>query len=259
MLLSTNRHQQILDFVRDNRQATVAQLSQLVDVSETTIRRDLDKLQSMGQVRRVHGGAIALKRADPEPPALQRMDENAEVKQSIGVAAAALVEEGETIFLGSGTTTLAVAGCLPQGGSYTVVTNSLTILNALAGRPNVTLIVLGGLFRYSELSMIGHITERAMEELRADKVIMGIRAINSSDGLTNDSLSEAMTDRAIVSLGRQVIVVADHTKLGRVSTVLVAPIAAVDVIVTDSMAPADQVEAIRTAGVEVIIADEMPQ
>jgi DeoR/GlpR family transcriptional regulator of sugar metabolism len=187
------------------------------------------------------------------------MDENAEAKQSIGTAAAALVEEGETIFLGSGTTTLAVAGSLPQGGSYTVVTNSLTILNALAGRPNVTLIVLGGLFRYSELSMIGHITEHAMEELRADKVIMGIRAINSSDGLTNDSLPEAMTDRAIVNLGRQVIVVADHTKFGRVSTVLVAPIAAVDVIVTDGMAPTDQVEAIRTAGVEVIIADEMPQ
>ena len=259
MLLSTNRHQQILDFVRDNKQATVAQLSQLMDVSETTIRRDLDKLQSMGEVRRVHGGAIALKRADPEPPALQRMDENAEAKQRIGVAAAALINEGETIFLGSGTTTLAVAGSLPQGGSYTVVTNSLTILNALAGRPNVTLIVLGGLFRYSELSMIGHITEHAMEELRADKVIMGIRAINPQDGLTNDSLPEAMTDRAIVNLGRQVIVVADHTKFGRVSTVLVAPISAIDVVVTDSKAPADQVEAIRAAGVEVIIADETPQ
>jgi DeoR family transcriptional regulator of aga operon len=258
MLLSTNRHQQILDFVRDHKQATVAQLSQLVDVSETTIRRDLDKLQSMGQVSRVHGGAIALKRADPEPPALQRMDENAEAKKGIGIAAASLIQNGETIFLGSGTTTLQVAASLPDDGSLTVVTNSLTILNALAGRPNVTLIVLGGLFRYSELSMIGHITERAMEELRADKVIMGIRAINPQDGLTNDSLSEAMTDRAIVNLGRQVIVVADHTKFGRVSTVLVAPISAVDVIVTDSQAPADQLETIRSAGVEVIIADQNP-
>jgi len=258
MLLSTNRHQQILDFVLDNRQATVAQLSQLVDVSETTIRRDLDKLQSMGQVRRVHGGAIALKLADPEPPALQRMDENAEAKKGIGMAAASLIQNGETVFLGSGTTTLQVASSLPDDGSLTVVTNSLTILNALAGRPNVTLIVLGGLFRYSELSMIGHITERAMEELRADKVIMGIRALNSRDGLTNDSLSEAMTDRAIVNLGRQVIVVADHTKFGRVSTVLVAPISAVDVIVTDSQAPADELQTIRSAGVEVIIADQSP-
>jgi len=257
MLLTTSRRQQILDLVRDNGQARVAQLAQLLGVSQTTIRRDLRQLQNDQCLHRVHGGALALDRADPEPPILRRMNENAEAKKRIGAAAAALVQDGDTVFLGSGTTTLEIARNLLNSTNLTVVTNALTIVNAFAGRQDVTLIVIGGLFRNSELSMIGHIAEHALTELRADKVIMGIRAINPQDGLTNDSLPEAVTDRAIIELARETVVVADHSKFGKVSTALVAPISAIDIIVTDSLAPVDQLEAIREAGTRVIIADQM--
>jgi len=253
-LLSTKRQQQILRFIQDNQQATVAELSRLFDVSETTIRRDLDRLESMGNIQRTHGGALANERAAPEPPVLHRIAENAEEKAKIGRAAADLVQDGETIFLGSGTTTLEVARCLDTRDGLTVITNALSIVNVFAEKPSITMIVLGGLFRHSELSVIGHIAEQTLQELRADKIIMGIRAISLHDGLTNDYLPETMTDRAIINLTREVIVVADHTKFGRVSTSLVAPISSVDVIVTDTGAPPDQIKAIRNAGVRVITA-----
>jgi len=115
-------------------------------------------------------------------------------------------------------------------------------------------IVVGGLLRHSELSMIGHITEQVLRELHADKVIMGMRAIGVQDGLTNDYLPETMTDRAIINFSSEVILVADHTKFGKVSTALVAPVTSVNKIVTDTAAPPEIIEELKELGIEVILA-----
>jgi DeoR/GlpR family transcriptional regulator of sugar metabolism len=108
--------------------------------------------------------------------------------------------------------------------------------------------------RDSELSFIGHITEQALSEVRADKVIIGIRAISLEQGLTNDYLPETLTDRAILKSGRKTIVVADHTKCGVISTAFVAPLTAMHTLVTDSMTDPDFIESLKTQGVEVIVA-----
>src|SRR4051794_28712198 len=139
--LSIERQGQIERFIREHSRATVGELSQYFKVSEPTIRRDLDKLVSTGKVRRAHGGAIALEKAAPEPPVIQRMQESAEEKSRIGLAAAQLVKDGETIFLGSGTTTLEVARHLVDKKNLTVITNALTIANCLAANENITVIV----------------------------------------------------------------------------------------------------------------------
>ncbi|MCX7608787.1 MAG: DeoR/GlpR transcriptional regulator, partial [Anaerolineales bacterium] len=116
-----------------------------------------------------------------------------------------------------------------------------------------TLISLGGHLRESELSFIGHITEQALQEVRADKVLLGIRAISLEHGLTNDYLPETMTDRAILRVGREIILLADHTKFGRVATAWLASLEQIHTIITDSETPAGFVEELEQRGVRVIV------
>lgn len=250
--LKSERHDRIRQLIDDEGRATVPDLSRRFGVSEATIRRDLKELHVAGWIQRTHGGAVRIERATKEPPMLQRISEQHKEKRRIGSAAARRVRDGETIFLGSGTTVLELARALPEHLHLTVITNSLAIANELAGRPQIELIIIGGMFRQSELSMVGHIAEQAIRELRADRVFMGIRAIDATCGLANDFLPETMTDRAILGVASQVVVVADHTKFGRVSSNLVAPATAANVVITDDQAPMQVVAELRALGLEVL-------
>lgn len=251
---NVERQAEMLRYIEAQQRVSVAAIRERFAVSEATARRDLESLEASGAIRRVHGGALAARRAPPELPALDRTYEQADEKRRIGEAAAALVGDGETVFVSSGTTTLEAARALRERSGLTVITNSLPVLNMLAGAPGVQVVGLGGMLRRSEMSMIGHVTELALAELRADKVIIGIRAIDIEQGLTNDYLPETMTDRAILRIGRTVVVVADHTKCGRVSAALVAPIGAMHTLVTDEATPPDFRAALESRGVRVIIA-----
>jgi len=251
-LSNVERQERMLRFVEQRQRVTVADICDQFGVSVATARRDLEVLAERSSVRRVHGGALAIHRAPPELPALQRAGEQAAEKRRIGQAAAALVADGETLFLSSGTTTLEVARSLRSQRHLTVITNSLLALNELADTPEITLVGLGGLLRRSEMSFIGHITEQALAEVRADKVIIGIRAIDAEQGLTNDFLPETMTDRAIMRIAREVIVVADHSKCGRVSAAFVAPLSAMRTLVTDSGTPPEFVDALTAQGIRVL-------
>ena len=254
------RHNHIIRSLSRQPRITVSEICEQFGVSEATARRDLETLAGQGKLQRVHGGAISVLHAPPEPPMIQRQIEQAGEKIRIGYAAAGIVQDGETVFLGSGTTVLEVARHLwnnraqwhPRG--LTVITNSLPVINILAGVSEITLISLGGMLRQSELSFIGHITEQAIAEVRADKVILGIHALSLEHGLTNDYLPETMTDRAILHAGRQVILVVDHTKIGRVATALLAPIDSVHTIVTDPQTPQEFITAVESRGIQVILA-----
>ena len=158
------------------------------------------------------------------------------------------------MFLGSGTTVLEVARNLRDRKNLTVITNSLPVLNMLAGIKEIMVISLGGMLRESELSFIGHITEQALAEIRVDKVIMGTRGVSLEHGLTNDYLQETLTDRAIIKSGREVIIVADHTKVNRVSTVLLAPLKTMNTLLTDTKADKKFIHALKKQGIEVIVA-----
>jgi DeoR family transcriptional regulator, aga operon transcriptional repressor len=250
---ATDRQMRILDLIKGHGRISVADLCVQFAISEATARRDLDALAEEGLVERVHGGAIAAQRASPENPILRRTHEQEEEKRAIGQAAAALVMDGETVFLGSGTTVLAAAQCLADR-NITVITNSLPIINLLSEQANIALIALGGRLRESELSFIGHITEQAVVELRADKVIIGTRALNLEQGLTNDYLPETLTDRAILKIGSQVIIAADHTKFGRIATAFLAPLKTIQFLVTDRGADAGFIAELEARGVKVILA-----
>lgn len=249
---STERQAQILDLLTRQGGISVAEIVTQFSISEATARRDLETLAGAGKLQRVHGGALALHQAPPEPPILQREEWQSDEKQRIAKAAAELIQDGETIFLGSGTTVLEVARNLKTRKNLTVITNSLPVMNMFSGLHGIAVVALGGFLRKSELSFIGHITEQSIRDLRADKVIIGIHAISLEHGLTNDYLAETMTDRAILQMGQKVLLVADHTKFGLVSMSFVAPVENVNTIVTDTRVPNEIIDALRSKNVEVI-------
>jgi DeoR/GlpR family transcriptional regulator of sugar metabolism len=253
-LSSLERQESIIRLIEQHQRISLTQVCETFSISTATARRDLEALAEQGKIQRVHGGAIAARRDPPELPISQRVSDQPQEKQRIGQLAAHLVKNGETIFLGSGTTVLEVAHNLVDRRDLTVITNSLMVVNALAEAPDVTIVNLGGMLRRSEFSFIGHITEQALSEVRADKVIMGIRAIDPEQGLMNAYLPEAMTDRAILNVAREIIIVADHTKCGRASSAFLAPITTISTLITDQKAPPDFVEALQTQGIRVLLA-----
>ena len=248
------RQKQILSLLSRQGRLSVAEIVEQFSVSEATARRDLESLASEGKVQRVHGGAIAVEQAPPELPILERENEQADEKVCIGRVTAELISDNDSAFLGSGTTVLEVAKNLRDRKNLTVITNSLPVLNVLAGLKEITVISLGGQLRDSELSFIGHITEQALAEVRVNKVVMGTRGISLEHGLTNDYLQETLTDRAILKIGHEVIIVADHTKVKRVSTVLLAPLSAVHTFVTNEQADEKFIQSLKKQDINVILA-----
>ena len=251
---TAERQKQILSLLVQQGRLGVAEIVKQFSISEATARRDLDSLASQGKAQRVHGGVIAIEQAPPELPILQRETEQSDEKVRIGHIAAGLVVDNETVFLGSGTTVLEVARNLKKRKNLTVITNSLPVLNVLTGIKEITVICLGGMLRDSELSFIGHITEQALAEVRVDKVIMGTRGVSLEHGLTNDYLQETLTDRAILKIGREVIIVADHTKVNRIATALLAPLETMQTFVTDSKADQNFLQRLKKQKIKIVVA-----
>ena len=255
-MLKEERQQRILNTLRESRQVTVVELSHRFGVSEVTIRRDLRELDAQGELQRAHGGAVAATPAPPEPPVVQRLLQGEHCKECIGRAAADLVADGESIFIGSGSTTAYVARHLVDRQSLTVVTNALNVATELATAAGVTVVVTGGMMRASELSLVGHITEQSLREVRVDKVIMGMQAVSLEAGLTNDYLPEVMTDRTIIEMAPELIVVADHTKFGKVASAYIAPVERITTLVTNPEISPEIISQLEGMGIQVIVAAE---
>jgi DeoR/GlpR family transcriptional regulator of sugar metabolism len=252
-VLKEARLDRILDLVATRGQVTVAELNAVLRVSEATIRRDLDSLSQRGWVRRAHGGAVRVTSAEREPPLAERESALAGEKERIGRAAARMVRPGERIFLCSGTTVATMAPHLRELPDLTVITNSLPVINQLADRGDLELIVIGGVFRHTERSMISQVAEQMISEFRVDTVFMGVRALDPAHGLTADSIAEASTDRAILQIAERRVILADHSKFRRFSTVALAPLDAIHAVVTDTIDDELRDE-VAAASVEVVVA-----
>lgn len=256
--LDADRRQQLVAYVDQVQRATVPELSRRFGVSEATIRRDLVQLSRRGLLERAHGGAVPRRfrhgEAFPEPPILDRAALLTEEKRRIGRAAAETVEDGETILITGGTTTAHVVPHLAGRVGLTVITNNLNIANLLAPLPQITVVMIGGVLRHSELSLLGAITEDGLRNLRAQRLFIGSSAIAVDYGLSADDLAEVQTDRAIMAVCRHITVLADHSKFGRVRTVRVIPMERIDCVVTDRGTEAEHLAALRELGVHVIVA-----
>ena len=174
-------------------------------------------------------------------------------KNRIGKAAAALINEGDTIFISSGTTSYQAAKHLINRKNLTIISNSLPVINLLSQNPELNIIVLGGVLRHSEQSLVGSAAEEMIGNFRADKVIMGVRAIHCEHGLTNYAMQETQIDRQIIKITRNIIIVADHRKFGNIAPHFLAPLSSVSHLITDSISE-EKGRVFKEKGINLIIA-----
>jgi DeoR/GlpR family transcriptional regulator of sugar metabolism len=252
-MLKEERRLEIARLLAENKVVRVADLSARFQVTTTTIRRDLQKLTQEGRLKRTYGGATALElehvRNFQEAKAVPLL----EVKRRIGRAAAALVGEGDTISLQAGSTTLQVARSLKGRRGITVLTNDLDIAWELAQSSGITVNLTGGILREGSRILVGPLAEQTVAQVHVDKAILGVTAVSLQEGLTNLDLLDAQIKKAMIQAADEVIVVADHTKFGKVHFARVASLSAIQKLVADDgIAPAD-LAALRARGIEVIV------
>ena len=250
------RHQLVCDAVQATGRVRVAGLASRLNVSEMTIRRDLEELEARGALTRVHGGAVSNISRSFEPGFAVRSMQHVDAKRQIGEAAAALLRDGETVIIDAGTTTLHVARSLRRDIRIRALALSLFIADELADMPNVTLMIPGGQVRKHERSFVGPATTAMVEQLTFDTTFVTVGGVDVDAGFTEYEFDDAETKKAALKSARRKVVVADSSKLGAVSFVRLSRTSDIDILITDSAAPLDTVDALRAAGVDVIVARE---
>lgn len=228
----------------------MAEIADHLAIGTATVRRDLERLAREGRLVRTYGGAALGARGLADPEA----GEATAQKRAIGAAAAGMVSDGQTIVISSGSTTLELARRLTTRRRLTVITNTLDVAEVLIDCEGIELIVLGGVVRPRMHSLLGHLTELAANELRADTLFMGIPAISLEHGLMSDHLPEILGDRAMRRMVREVVVLADSRKFERVAPAYVFGLDEVSTIVTDSGIPDVVRAALEERQVEVFVA-----
>lgn len=226
-------------------------------VSEVTIRADLTALAREGRAVRVHGGAMPADSLVRESPVESTRDERAAAKRAIGAAAAALVRSGDCVFLDAGSTALAVAEELLQRRELhdvVVVTSALPIALTLeAGVPRLSVVVTGGTLRPLQHSLVNPFAAPMLAALRFDLALIGCNGVHSEHGVTNVNLPEAEIKSLVMRAAKRRVVVADGGKLGRVEPAVICPLAGIDTLLTAGESPAGELEALRGAGLDVVV------
>jgi DeoR family fructose operon transcriptional repressor len=246
------RHQQIVARARADGRVEVLALARELDVTAETVRRDLSALERHGLLRRVHGGAIPVERLGFERDLSDRESLLVTEKDRIAKAALDEVPDGGSLILDAGSTTVRLAQALPTDRELTVVTHALAVATALAGRPGLTLHVVGGTVRGRTMAAVGSWALRDLAEIHADVAFVGTNGLTVEHGLTTPDLAEATVKRGLISAARRVVVLADHTKFGRADFAHVAALSEVDTVVTDSAVEPELADEVQAAGPTVV-------
>jgi DeoR/GlpR family transcriptional regulator of sugar metabolism len=255
-LLPSERRRQLQERLARDRVLEVPELAELLQVSQATVRRDLERLEREGQLQRVRGGAVVPTGLGDtaEPMHREKVRAQAAAKQAIARCIAARVRPGDVIALDSGTTTLAIAMALRTLEYATVITTDLQIAVALADTAGIDVIIVGGSVRRGLYTVVGPLAERTLEALNVGTAYVGADAIDLERGVTNASLSEVAVKRALLASARERVLVADHSKFDHVSLAEVAKLDRFDEIVTDAQLPPAVVERYRAAGSQLTLA-----
>ncbi|WP_116245479.1 DeoR/GlpR family DNA-binding transcription regulator [Nocardiopsis sp. FIRDI 009] len=256
-MLAARRQELILERIRRTGAVRVNELVEGFAVSDMTIRRDLDALESRGEVRKVHGGAVSTGPARTEEPGFEAKATRQEAeKRAIARAAADLVEPHSAVGLSAGTTTAAVAECLVDTPGLTVVTNSPRVADVLhrSPRSDRTVALTGG-FRTPSDALVGPLALASVRGINLDVLVLGVHGMQERAGFTTPNLMESETDRALVDSAATLVVVADHTKWGTVGISTIAPLDRCDVLVTDAGLDARAREILAERVGRLVVAD----
>jgi DeoR family fructose operon transcriptional repressor len=249
--LATKRHDNLRELIRGSGVIRVEEICRRLDISPATVRRDLDQLEAAGAIRRVHGGAVSVESRLEEPLFDDKASIAAREKNRIAEAALKFVENGDTIYLDGGSTVLEFARLLRERTNITVVTNSLRAAHELAGR-GPRLILIGGELRRLSQTMVGPLTRFALQELHVDKAFMGTIGLTLKEGLTTTDPSEAFTKEFVMSRARQVILLADSAKAGKVSFARAGKIENVHVLITDKQLDKTFAKELTKTGIKLV-------
>ena len=251
--VSTNqRRDSILELLKTQGMVTVSELSGIFGISEVTIRSDLTDMEHAGMLRRIHGGAVSTKRAYYEMSLNDRMVINKDEKTRIAKACASLIKDGDTLMIDSGTTTQYLARELAERANLTVVTNALLVAQEFVYNRSVNVILLGGNLDLQYQFAYGNEAVSQLRRYRADKAIIATDGISAEHGLTTFHHQEIELSRLMIERSNEVIVVADHSKIGKEGFTNIAGISGVDVLVTSKCGDnKQQLDAFRKAGIIV--------
>lgn len=251
-MYAAERQRAMLERARADGRVEVAALAESLGVTVETVRRDLTALERQGALRRVHGGALPVERLPLEPTLETRELQSTLEKRRIAARAASEIPQGGSVILDAGTTTLAIAHALPPDLTATVVTNSVAIAGALADKPAIDLVLLGGRVRHRTGAAVGESVGAVLADMCADVAFMGTNGFDVALGFTTPDQAEAGAKRAMVAAARRVIVVTDSSKAGRVHLHRFADLAQVALLITDVGLDDDTAEDLDVQGVEVL-------
>jgi len=249
------RRHEILRQLSDRGEVTFAELAANFGVSEMTVRRDVEHLSLGGHLRGVRGGAISVTSRSYEPPFAFRQASAGAAKVAIGQAAAALVNDGDTLFIDVGTTALELARALRARPRLTVVTASLRVAVELGSVVNIRVVLTGGEVRAGELSLTGGMAEDAFASLNCDLAFIGVAGVAAVPGATDFNPDDARVKRAAIGAARRRIILADASKLGKVFFATIGPITDFDALVTNAPRSDATLRAAEAAGVEIVRVD----
>lgn len=255
-LLVEERRRLIVEYVEKQGRATVEELAKRFSTSAVTIRNDLEALARSSAIARSHGGALpaTAPNAHDTPLNIKETRHHAQ-KLRIGQAAARLIQDGETVILDSGSTTVEIARQIRQMKfeSLTVITNALNIALELSGLSHIRVMMLGGLLRDTSYSLVGPDAEQALSKLSADKLFLGVDGLDPVVGVTTPDPLEASLNALMIRVSRETIAVFDASKLGQRSLSVITPVQQLHRVITDNSAEPKMVEALRAAGVDVML------
>jgi DeoR/GlpR family transcriptional regulator of sugar metabolism len=249
---TTARRQEIVRLLMQNGKVRVNDLAKRFSISEVTIRNDLTILEHEGFLERIHGGAVSTRRAYYNMSISERALANEAEKRRIAARTAALVSDGETLLINSGTTTLYVAQALKERNNLTVLTNSLPIAQEMGYHAATRVILLGGNLDSRYQYTYGDHTLYLINQYRADKLILSVDGVSAEDGASTYHHLERSVDMAMLERAGEAIIAADYNKIGRVSFATVCPVSRIHTLVTNKGANADELAAIADCGVEIL-------
>lgn len=251
-MLEETRKSRVMEIIRERREITVNELSEMLEVTGATIRKDLTDLENLGLVVRTHGGAVLPSHTKVESNFIQKSKQHVEEKMKIAKRALDFIKPGDSIILDSGTTTLAIARELKRArlNPLTVVTNNLFIATELVGT-EIDLIVLGGTVRENSFSLIGSLCEDGLKKIYVDKAFVGTTGA-SAEGVMTPDINEAQIKSMMVSQSNENFIVADSSKFGGPSFALYATFDRIDHVITDWKLPADVENSLKKFEIEVI-------
>jgi DeoR/GlpR family transcriptional regulator of sugar metabolism len=251
-MLKEERQQAILEWLRLEGKVVVTTLMGRFNVSEDTVRRDLNDLAELGMLQRVHGGALP---RSPSPPYEQRVQEASTTKKALAEAAARFIHDGQLILMDSGSSVLAVASALPTSLRATIVTNSVPVAATLIHHPAIEVQVLGGRLKKDAQAMVGIPVVEALRQFRADLCVLGVCSLHPDVGISMLDMEEAYVKRAMIEQAAEVIAVADMAKLGTAAPFVVGPLNALTYLVTDSSIEPDVLRPYQERGITLIRAE----